>query len=480
MKKINRIILLMGLLAIISGCGGGGSGGGGKLGIPVPVPVCGNGAVEISEQCDDGNTTTELCVYGESICTICNSECKSVIGIPLFCGNGVIDTGEQCDDGNSVTETCEYGEQSCEVCDSSCKSVPGSTSYCGDGDIDFLNNEMCEDGNTVSNDGCSSDCKVDVITFSKTYGGTGWENYVSIKQTSDDGFVVLGSTDSLGAGEDDFEVIKIDKLGNKEWSNTYGGVKTEQPGEIQQTADGGYIAVGYISSPEIMSTQWSNCWIIKINSGGTQEWSSTKSSCHGLVSVKQTAEGGYITAGFSQTLYSFNYILVKFDANGKFEWSKSDGGADDDRIYSIQLTSDDQYIGAGYTRSYGSGGADMFVVKMDTSGKKIWSKTFGGSSNDMAESIQLMTDGGHIVAGYTESLGAGGSDFFIVKIDSDGNEVWSKTYGASFDDRAIEIGETTDGGFIVVGTTYSYGAGSSDFWVLKLDSNGDCPGCVFE
>ena len=143
---------------------------------------------------------------------------------------------------------------------------------------------------------------------------------------------------------------------------------------------------------------------------------------------------------------------------------------------SIQQTSDGGYIVAG-TTSFGAGINDIWILKLDQTGTVSWQKTYGGSGDDDAYSIQQTTDGGYIVAGSTSSFGAGNYDMWILKLDQTGTVSWQKTYGGSGGDCAYSIQQTSDGGYIVAGYTTSFGAGNDDMWILKLDSNGNINNC---
>ena len=146
----------------------------------IPISdVCGNSLTELSEQCDDGNTVTETCAYGQTSCMICDSMCQLVAGSVSYCGDSVIKDSEQCDDGNVITETCAYGEISCTVCDENCQSTPGVASYCGDSVLS--NTEQCDDGNTVSGDGCSDICT------SESLNAICGNGIVETDETCDDG-----------------------------------------------------------------------------------------------------------------------------------------------------------------------------------------------------------------------------------------------------------------------------------------------------
>ena len=160
--------------------------------------------------------------------------------------------------------------------------------------------------------------------------------------------------------------------------------------------------------------------------------------------------------------------MVKTDANGNKEWDKTFGGSDWDLVESIQQTADGGYILVGYTWSYGAGNCDFWLIKTDSKGNRQWDRTFGGANSDIACSVQQTADGGYILAGYTWSYGAGPPAFWLVKTDSDGNKEWNKTFGGTDDDRARSILQTVDGDYILAGHRRSYGAGNCDFWLIKV------------
>jgi ribosomal protein S11 len=174
---------------------------------------------------------------------------------------------------------------------------------------------------------------------------------------------------------------------------------------------------------------------------------------------------------------SYDIFLLKTDANGNIIWAKTYGGTGYDEAYSVQQTSDGGYIVAGYTRSFGAGYDDVFLVKTDASGNIIWAKTYGGTGYDKARSVQQTSDGGYIVAGYTRSFGAGNYDFFLIKTDANGNIQWAKTYGGTDIDWASSVQQTSDGGYIVAGRTNSFGADSVDIFLVKTDANGNIGSC---
>jgi len=196
-------------------------------------------------------------------------------------------------------------------------------------------------------------------------------------------------------------------------------------------------------------------------------------------SIQQTSDGGYVITGetYSFGAGSYDVFVIKLDSSGNLSWAKTIGGTDDDYGYSIQQTSDGGYVITGATYSFGAGGYDVFVIKLNSSGNLSWAKTIGGTGNDSGYSIQQTSDGGYVITGETYSFGAGSYDVFVIKLDSSGNLSWAKTIGGTDDDYGYSIQQTSDGGYVITGIASSFGAGGYDVFVIKLDSSGNIPGC---
>lgn len=347
-----------------------------------------------------------------------------------------------------------------------------------------------------------------VLTWAKTYGGNYDDSAYSIQQSANGEYVIAGFT--IEDSNNKVLVLKIDFNGNVIWQYTCAGVATS----IINLRDGGYLIAGLIYPNPI-----GYIGIFKINSNGVLDWEKNYDLIGGIAyDVKQTSDGGFVIVGVQ---YGDIWIL-KVDANGELDWKKNFGETGDDKgyaiqetsdgfiiagetvltgrsdtdiwlfkidnkgtkvlwqnilketgydaAYSMQRTSDGGYIAAG-KKSSSAGDADFWIGKLNSGGQLEWKKTYGGSEHEIARSIQQTSDGGYIVAGETTTP-AGDIDFLILKLNGNGDLVWQKTYGNSGNDTARSIQQTIDGGYVVAGETTT-NAGDTDFWVLKLDSNGN-------
>ena len=310
--------------------------------------------------------------------------------------------------------------------------------------------------------------------WEQTYGGDGSDKGRSVQQTTDGGYIVTGFTNSFGNGFNDVYLIKTDENGNELWSKTFGGDGSDQGRSVQQTTDGGYIVTGFTNS---FGNGERDVYLIKTDENGIEEWTKTfgdEDSYFGR-SVQQTTDGGYIITGYTESIGNGGYdvYLIKTDENGNELWSQTFGGEGDDLSFSVQQTTDGGYIVTGFTNSFGNGNSDVYLIKTDGNGTKLWSQTFGGESHEEGYSVQQTTDGGYIISGRTESFGNGNIDIYLIKIDENGNEQWSQTYGGSYNEIGYSFQQTTDGGYIITGWTDSFGNGNKDVYLIKTDENGN-------
>ena len=350
---------------------------------------------------------------------------------------------------------------------------------------------------------------VGAIQWQKSLGGTDQDYGQSGSQTTDGGYIVAGYTGSNDGdvsgnnGTIDFWVVKLDGSGNIEWQNALGGSDHDYAREVRQTADGGYIVVGftYSTNGDVIGNHGdADYWVVKLDASGNLQGQKTLGGTFGDEgdSIQQTADGGYIVAGHSFSsdgdISSGNqglrdYWIVKLDSSGNIQWENSMGGSATEYAQSVMPTSDGGYIVGGETSSNDGdvtghqGSSDYWVVKLNSTGTAEWQKTFGGSLNDEGNDIVQDIDGGYLIAGRSGSNDGdvtgnhGSPDFWVVKLNASGSLIWQKSLGGSSDDSAESIQLTPDGGFILVGYTGSSNGdvtgnhGFLDYWVVKLSGN---------
>jgi len=306
----------------------------------------------------------------------------------------------------------------------------------------------------------------------RTFGGSARDMGHSVLQTEDEGFIIVGETQSYGAGGQDVWVIKTDSRGVLEWDQTYGAGNHEVGMCIQPTDDGGYIIVGAAVTWATMT----DVLMIKIDADGYERWSNTfgGSDWDEGNYVQQTTDGGYVIAGRTRS-YSEGYgnvWLIKTDRDGFEQWDHTYGGNQTDCGNCVEQTADGGYIITGYTDSFGAGQLDVWLVKTDSSGNEDWNRTFGGPNNDSGNAVRQTADGGYIIAG-NANITYTGSDAWLIKTDSTGNVAWDRIFSRCCDDYASDVRLTNDGGYILAGASAPDSLYYDDLWLIKCDNDGD-------
>jgi hypothetical protein len=284
------------------------------------------------------------------------------------------------------------------------------------------------------------------IEWQKIYGGKSDEFGFKARETFDGNYVVVGYSNSFDDGKQKAYILSVDKFGDTLWSKTYGGSSESAAHSFQQTSDSGYIVCGYIGD-----------------------------------------EGSDSDLG-NQDVY-----LLKLDKEGEVLWERSIGGFKDDCGFSVSETRDKGYIIAGGTCSFSLGMTDLYLIKTDSLGNTLWSRTFGGERTDVGMSVHEIPKVGYLIAGTSNSFDSGFNDILAIRTDSLGNTIWMKTFGGSSNDMAFCSQRTTDGNYVILGhsiVTKIFGnfvielpsllempRGSEnpldrDMYAVKLDANG--------
>jgi len=296
--------------------------------------------------------------------------------------------------------------------------------------------------------------------WTKTYGDSGREKGYSIDLTSDGGYILTGyKGDSSPQGFWHVWLVRLDSDGDTLWTKTFGDSGEASQGYcVQQTTGGGYIITG------------SYRWLIKTDSSGDILWTKTFGGSGIGYCVQQTTDGGYIVTGCTTYGSAGEAWLIKTNSSGDTLWTKTFGGIGYDEGKSVQQTTDGGYIISGHTSSFGAGKSDVWLIKTDSSGDTLWTKTFGGTEYDEGNSVQQTSDGGYIISGYTASFAAEEFDVLLIKTDSFGDTLWTKTFGGIGDDRSYSVQETSDGGYIITGTTPE-NSDYYDVWLIKTEAD---------
>ncbi len=349
----------------------------------------------------------------------------------------------------------------------------------------------------------------------KTYGGSKNESGQSVIQTSDGGYAVLGHTQSIDGDISDklnenfdYWLLKFDAENNLQWDKTYGGSGDDRGNSIIQTQDNGYVIIGFTQSSDQDVTNNAGAqdyWIAKLDVSGNILWQKSfgYSGIDIGITLLQTNDNGYFITGVLDVTASGglgnsrnyqrhaggDYWALKLNSIGELQWSRYFGGSFTDTPYDAIQTLDNGFIIIGSSDSddvdiTGNKGAyDFWIIKISQTGELIWEKSFGGSEIDEAHAIVNSGDGNYIIAGDTRSSDLdvsennGAADLWIIKISQTGELIWEKTFGGSSFDVARALSKTQDNGFLIVGSSRSLDGdvtanqGQNDAWVLKVDSN---------
>ncbi|MDD4369386.1 MAG: hypothetical protein PHP39_10705 [Oscillospiraceae bacterium] len=292
-----------------------------------------------------------------------------------------------------------------------------------------------------------------------------------VEQTKDGGLILTGWIDSGGAGSDVF-LAKYDGGGRNLWLQTYRGYGYSDSHCVREVSGGGFIVVGETKSKDAYDH---DVYVMRTDAKGAPLWEKVFGGprCDYAWSVRQTKEGGFIMAGGTESFGAgiYDVYLVKLDSSGNIIWEKTYGGAASDCGYSLLQLADGGFLIAGNTESFGAGNPDVYLLRTDAGGEMIWQKTYGGSGSDYGWSMVEVSGGGYIIAGEKEVAGEHGSGFtaYLLKVDTDGNQLWENTYGNGSASSFYGASRVADG-YVLTGKIES--AGGYDLYVVKTAEDG--------
>ncbi len=295
----------------------------------------------------------------------------------------------------------------------------------------------------------------------------------SLLVADDGGFTMVGVTLTAAPVNFDVRLLRTDQQGEQLWDRRFGGDGWDWSNFVSRSGDGGYIITGWTDSG---GAAGGDLWLIKTDKGGGREWSR---SYGGLdheegFCVQATIDGGFIATGItaSYSIGEEDLWLIKTDGAGRLQWTRIFGGAGFEEGRYVEQTRDGGYIVAGSTSSRGAGETDVWLIKLAPDGEMSWSRVFGGPHRDWGHAVHQTSDDGYVIVGSTLSFGAGASDVWLIRTDAQGIKLWDRTYGGQDLDFGTAVQPTSDGGFVIAGKTYSFGAGGSDLWLIKTDRFG--------
>ncbi len=295
----------------------------------------------------------------------------------------------------------------------------------------------------------------------------------AVKQTLDGGFIFTG----INGNGNLFNpyLLKTDSAGNVVWSKSYEIAGQEHTYSVVQTTDSGYFIAGYLYNGSNL------IYFIKTNSTGDTLWTKSYGETNynaAVYSAVQTSDGGFIATGTieDKSTQDVDVCLFKTDALGNVEWTKAFGETGYDYGQQVEQTADGGYAIAAVTYSFGVGSADFYLIKTDSSGSLMWTKTYGGSSDDLSESIHQTFDGGYLFIGESASFSFGNFDVYLIKTNSGGDTLWTKTINGLQNNEGYSLIQTSDSGFAITGTYFNWNI-HNDVFLVKTDASGNM-GCT--
>ncbi len=374
--------------------------------------------------------------------------------------------------------------------------------------------------------GLATSASSQTITFTKTLGGAQYDEGASIEQTPDGGYIICGTVTPCGTCATRLYLGKLSKEGNVVWEQTYQGTVFARGGYAHQASNGGYIVVGN-TYPETTSGNerilvfltdslgnivWSKQFygdygyfvqstsdngfavlgsvyggpgindqtlLYKLTMAGNEAWSRSYHLAIGSqgTSLRETGDHGFIVTGFTQfsTPSRSLVMLIKTNSAGDTLWTRfygRDSANQQAYGYDVLPQTDGGFIVSGTILNPDGSGIGKYLIRADSSGNSVWTRTFGNEPVSHALRVQETIDGGYILGGSIVSQIDVISKMSLVKTNAAGDTLWTKTFGGAQNDYGVGVVQTKDSGYALIGTTESFGAGSGDIYVVKTNKDG--------
>ncbi|WP_157637758.1 hypothetical protein [Flexithrix dorotheae] len=318
-------------------------------------------------------------------------------------------------------------------------------------------------------------------TYFKAFGNKSYDEAQTVLALDDGSIIMAGRASPSSSTNTDISLVKLDRDGNQEWEKKFGDDETEEANDLIKTRDGNFMVVGfsdsYSGSPGIK-----DMWVIKFDAAGNEIWNKTYGTDVTIDegnSIVEAHDDGYLIVGNSFVNGSLNIMAIKIAENGEKVWEKIYGGQNSEEGTKVVKTGDGYTI-VGNTESKGKGKWDIWLLHLDKEGNELWDQTYGGGDNETANAIVKTSDGGYLIAGSTYSFAFASQDFWIIKTDAQGKEIWNKAIGSYAAEEAFGLIETKDGKFVAVGfqevwdeAEQAVSLDGYDVYIVKIDEKGE-------
>ena len=311
--------------------------------------------------------------------------------------------------------------------------------------------------------------------WQKTYGGDRGDIAHGIVMLENGDSAIIGECQSYGAKRTDICVIRINSNGETKWRKIIKQERQDRGMAISRAKDGNLLILG--SGKSFNDNYDRDIYVAKVSLDGKTIWEKTFGGDRDEFAggIAGTDDGGALIVGDSESFSKRGYkdiYIIRIDGKGKVLSEKHIGGDKGEEAKALTRTSDGNFMMVGSREVSRVGNADFFLMKLDQNGNKIWARTVGEKGHDVLNGVAPTPDGGIVATGSTRSFGSEQTDMSVMHFNKDGKLIWHKIYGFKYYDEGNAITMTKDGGFMVAGVTNSMGEGDYDNYIVALDNRG--------